>query len=117
MTDSTIISPPVSRRLYFGGSFNPIHYGHLRCVTAAARARNFGAIVLIPSAQPPHKPLSSDLASAEDRLAMTKLAAEVSDTPGLPITVDDLELCRSKPSYTIDTAQELKRRGWTDVTW
>jgi len=98
--------------LCVGGSFNPIHYAHLRCAAAAMTAKGFDRAVLIPSAQPPHK-VNGDLASAEDRLAMCR-AAVADDTR---FVVDDLELRRSGPSYTIDTARELKRRGWSSVSW
>lgn len=99
--------------LCVGGSFNPIHNAHLRCAVAAMTAKGFDRVVLIPSAQPPHKPGATDLAGAEDRLAMCRAA--VAGDPRF--AVDDLELCRSGPSYTIDTARELKRRGWPSVSW
>ena len=110
------------RRLCFGGSFNPIHHGHLICARAVAEARGFGEVVLIPSAQPPHKPgVNADLAAAEDRLEMCRLAladtADGSDRGGVAFSIDDLELRRSGPSYTIDTAGELKARGWPQVSW
>src|SRR5204862_1020184 len=57
-------------RLAFGGSFNPIHFGHLRCAQAVADRAGFDRVVLIPGNSPPHKPEQADLAPAEDRLAM-----------------------------------------------
>ena len=70
-------------------------------------------MVLIPCRQPPHKGDSADLASGEHRLAMCRLAVQ-----GLGgWTVDDLEMARAGPSYTIDTARELRRRGWPAVHW
>lgn len=102
------------RCLCFGGSFNPIHVGHLICARAVAEAGGFDRVVLFPSAQPPHKPGSADLAPAEDRLAMCGLAAA---EQGELFEVEDLELRRSGPSYTIDTAAELRRRGWPEVHW
>lgn len=100
-------------KLCFGGSFNPIHYGHLRCAQAVADQAGYERVVLIPSARPPHKPDTPDLAAPADRLAMCRLAIE-----GLPtFEVDDMETRRSGPSYTIDTAQELRQRGWTSVHW
>src|SRR3954449_8900217 len=84
--------------LCLGGSFNPIHYGHLRCAGAAARGRNFDRVILIPSAQPPHKPNSADLAPPEDRLAMAKLAADSASNEAVRFEVDDLELRRTGPS-------------------
>lgn len=102
------------RRLCFGGSFNPIHHGHLVCARAAAEKLGFQRVMLVPSAQPPHKPLSPDLAPPADRLAMCRLAAELQ--PDL-FEVEGLELDRSGPSYTIDTALELHRRGWGEIHW
>src|SRR5438105_4292649 len=84
-----LVSP---RRLCFGGSFNPIHNGHLICSRAAAIARQFNSVVLIPSAQPPHKPNATDLAPPLDRLAMARLAADYSSDNLVKFHVDDLEL-------------------------
>jgi len=99
--------------LCFGGSFNPIHFGHLRCAEAVAKSAGFEQILLIPSAQPPHKPNATDLAPAEDRLAMCRLAA--ADDP--LFAVSDIETRRGGPSYTIDTAAELKQQGFVTVHW
>src|SRR4051812_37902320 len=103
------------RRLCFGGSFNPIHYGHLRCARAAAQKLNYGRVVLIPSGRPPHKRTTAHaatLAHATDRLAMASLAAE--SEPDRLFEVDDLEVQQGEFSYTVDTAAALKRRGWGD---
>src|SRR5258708_3189766 len=94
-------------RLYFGGSFNPIHHGHLICSRAAAEALGFEKVVLIPSHQPPHKPGANDLASPKDRCQMCKLAVGDSQF----YEVDELEIRRNGPSYTLDTARELRKRG------
>jgi nicotinate-nucleotide adenylyltransferase len=102
------------RRLVYGGSFNPIHHGHLICARALAESAGFDRVVLIPSALPPHKPATADLAGAEDRLAMCRLAAATQ--PQL-FEVDDLELSRPGHSYTIDTVRLLKQRGWPVVHW
>jgi nicotinate-nucleotide adenylyltransferase len=102
------------RRLCFGGSFNPIHHGHLICARAVAEKAGFDRIVLIPSAQPPHKPQTSGIAPAEHRLAMCQLAAR--QQPGL-FEVDDLELSRAGRSFTLDTVGQLKARGWPEVNW
>jgi nicotinate-nucleotide adenylyltransferase len=104
------------KTLCFGGSFNPIHHGHLISARAAAEGAGYDHIVLVPSSQPPHKPGDVTLAAPEHRLAMTKLAVA-----GDPLfSVDDLELRRSGPSYTIDTVREFKRRagkGRQQVDW
>jgi nicotinate-nucleotide adenylyltransferase len=100
-------------KLCLGGSFNPIHHGHLLCGLAAAEKLGFERLVLIPSAQPPLKALAADMASAADRIAMCRLAVAGSTA----IEVDCLESERSAPSFTLDTARELKRRGWETVSW
>jgi nicotinate-nucleotide adenylyltransferase len=102
------------QRLCFGGSFNPIHHGHLLCARAIAESAGFDRVVLIPSAQPPHKPITAELASPEDRLAMCRLAA--ASQPEL-FEVSDIELQRAGRSYTIDTVRILKQQGWDRVHW
>ncbi|MBN1930226.1 MAG: nicotinate (nicotinamide) nucleotide adenylyltransferase [Desulfobacterales bacterium] len=82
----------------FGGTFNPIHLGHLRAVQEVQEAFNMDKCYLIPAAIPPHKK-QIGIASAEDRFEMVKLAT--SDSPNF--IVSDVELKRSGPSYTIDT--------------
>ena len=100
--------------LCFGGSFNPIHYGHLRTSEAVARAKGFDRVLLIPTAQPPHKPASADLAAAADRLAMCQLAAV--ENPAL-FHVSAIEINRGGTSYTLDTARELRLAGMKTVNW
>ena len=101
------------RRLHFGGSFNPIHHGHLICARAALETSEFDQIVLVPTAQPPHKAASATLASAADRLAMAQAAVA-----GDPLfEVDELELRRTGPSYTLDTVRALKAGGSQQVHW
>src|SRR3954468_6742585 len=100
--------------LYFGGSFNPIHAGHLICARAVAEKAGFEKVILVPCAQPPHKTTGEALAGAEDRLEMCRLAA--SQQADL-FEVDELEIKRPPPSYTIDTIRELKKRGAKEVHW
>lgn len=99
--------------LCFGGSFNPIHHGHLICARVVAEAGGFDRVLLIPSAQPPHKPRQDDIAPAEARLAMCRLAIGADPL----FAVDDLELSRGGPSYTLDTVRALRARGWSKVHW
>jgi nicotinate-nucleotide adenylyltransferase len=101
------------RTLCLGGSFNPIHHAHLITSRSVAEKLNYDRVLLIPSAQPPHKPDSATLAAPADRLAMARLA--VADDP--LFSVDDLELTRTGPSYTIDTAHILTARGEGPVHW
>ena len=99
--------------LFFGGSFNPIHFGHLICARHAAEQIGASRTVLIPSAQPPHKPNAADLAPAVQRVQMCKIATQGSES----FDVDDLETQRTGPSYTIDTVRALVRRGMGRVSW
>ena len=99
--------------LCFGGSFNPVHHGHLVCARHAAERLGFDQVVLIPSANPPHKPVATDLAPAADRVRMCELAVE----GHAGFTVDNLETKRTGPSYTIDTARILAARDASRVSW
>jgi nicotinate-nucleotide adenylyltransferase len=99
--------------LCFGGSFNPIHNGHLLCAQAVARTKGYDQVVLIPSAQPPHKPPSAQIAGAVDRLTMCRLA--VADNP--LFSVCDIETRRGGLSYTIDTVHQLRASGFGEIHW
>lgn len=104
----------MATRLYFGGSFNPIHNGHLRCAAAVAEAGGYRQVVLVPSRQPPHKQADSTIAPAADRLAMCQLALPGTDdsrAARLQWIVDEIEMRREGPSYTIDTVRQLRLRG------
>jgi len=86
-----------------GGTFNPVHLGHLRSAVEVQRRFALDSVCFIPSAIPPHKD-SSSVADAMDRLEMIRMA--ISDYSAL--TVSDVELKRSGPSYTIDTVKHFK---------
>ena len=85
-----------------GGTFDPIHMGHLRMAEHVFQRMELESIVFIPAYVPPHK-LGQDFAPAQDRYAMTELA--VADNPHF--TVSDMELKRTGVSYTIDTIRQL----------
>ncbi len=85
-----------------GGTFDPVHFGHLRIATETAAALRLPEVRLIPSKTPVHRARPG--ASEADRLAMLKLA--VADVPGL--TVDDRELMRDTPSYTVLTLESFR---------
>jgi nicotinate-nucleotide adenylyltransferase len=84
----------------YGGSFDPLHQGHLIGALDALEQCQLDHLVLIPCAQSPHK-LSHSLAPAAHRLRMIK--ASLKGYPAL--SVSDLELRRSPPSFTIDTVE------------
>jgi nicotinate-nucleotide adenylyltransferase len=90
-----------------GGTFDPIHYGHLDAAEAARTALSLDEVWLLPSHDPPHRP-ADPLASPFHRFALVALA--VSGYANL--TASDLELQRQGPSYTVATLQELHRMGW-----
>lgn len=85
-----------------GGTFNPVHIGHLRSAVEVAEVLQLDELRLIPSARPPHR--SAPEVSAEDRLAMVRLAVADAEV----LRVDDRELQRDKPSYSIDTLESLR---------
>jgi nicotinate-nucleotide adenylyltransferase len=85
-----------------GGTFNPIHFGHLRMAQELADALNFNEVRFIPSANPPHR--TTPEVSAQHRAAMVQLA--ISDNP--LFTVDTRELERTGASYMIDTLISLR---------
>ncbi len=86
-----------------GGTFDPIHAGHLAAAKAALDCAELDRVMFIPAAQPPHRPRA--IATADDRLEMCRLAIE-GDTR---FVVSDVELVRGGPSYTVDTLAELRR--------
>ncbi len=88
----------------YGGSFDPIHHGHLIAARSIAERLELCRVVLIPSARPPHK-RDWILSDASHRLSMAKLAVA---GDGL-LEVSDVEMHRSGPSYTIDTVAEFRR--------
>jgi nicotinate-nucleotide adenylyltransferase len=88
-----------------GGTFDPVHAGHLDLAQAARRAVGLERVVLVPSHVPPHR--QTPHASAAHRFAMAALA--VQDQPGLEVS--DLELLEAGPSYTTRTLDRLAARG------
>jgi nicotinate-nucleotide adenylyltransferase len=86
-----------------GGTFDPIHLGHLAAAKAAMECAHLDRVLFIPSAQPPHRGAAQ--APAEDRLAMSKLAVDGDSD----FEVSDVEVKRGGASYTVDTLDELHR--------
>jgi nicotinate-nucleotide adenylyltransferase len=86
----------------FGGSFDPVHYGHLILAEHCREQCKLDAVWFVPAALPPHKQ-DRELSSAADRLEMLKLAIGGYD----PFTVCSSEIDRGGVSYTVDTLQQL----------
>ena len=89
----------------FGGTFNPIHSGHLWAAEKISNGFNLDQTHFIPAALPPHKP-SRNLADVADRLAMIRLS--IKNRP--KFVASDMELKRPGASYTIDTVIRFKKR-------
>jgi nicotinate-nucleotide adenylyltransferase len=88
-----------------GGTFNPIHLGHLLIAEDAMEQMGLSCVKFIPSAMPPHKTVNK-LASERDRLRMITLSIR----GNARFEVDDIEIRRGGKSYSVDTLTELRRR-------
>ena len=86
-----------------GGTFDPIHEGHLAAARVAMECAHLDRVLFIPGAQPPHR--GPAVAGADQRLAMSRLAIE--GEPGFEVS--DVEIRRGGKSYTADTVRELER--------
>jgi len=89
---------------FLGGTFDPIHFGHLRPALEIQQALNLQALYLMPNYIAPHK--AKSMASAQQRIDMVQIA--IQDTPTLQLTTQ--ELLRTSPSYTIDTLKLLREQ-------
>jgi nicotinate-nucleotide adenylyltransferase len=98
----------VPRTAVFGGSFNPIHYGHLLLADDLLEILSLDRVLFVPAKHPPHKD-PTRLAPPEERLAMVRLATQ--GHPGFEVS--DIELTRPGPSFTVDTLAALARPGQT----
>ncbi len=87
----------------FGGSFNPIHKGHINLAQSISKKLSLDRVIFIPSGQAPHKS-SSEYADAADRLEMCRLATE--DYPSFEVS--DYEINREGKSYSIYTVRHFK---------
>jgi len=102
--------PGLERIGILGGTFDPVHVGHLILAREMAEALGLGEVLFIPAYQPPHKD-PSDVSGSEHRLAMLRLA--LASEPGF--RVDEREIRRGGKSYTIDTLRSLKEERGNDV--
>ncbi len=86
----------------FGGTFDPVHIGHMRSAVEMAEQFALDELRLLPNARPPHR--ETPQVSAAQRLAMVERAVAGVER----LTVDPRELKRDKPSYTIDTLESVR---------
>lgn len=91
---------------FFGGSFDPIHFGHISLAVHLMEAHHLDEVLFCPAFCSPFKTTKPPIASPEHRLAMLKLALEL---PQFQITT--LELDQKTPSYTVDTIRKLALKG------
>ncbi len=91
----------------YGGTFNPIHRGHMAAARQAAKALELDKLLLIPTRVPPHKALTEDVAGPEHRLEMARFAVQALNLDGVA-EASDLELRREGKSYTLDTLREIR---------
>ena len=96
---------PLKRFGVFGGSFDPVHVGHLSIAQQVLNALHLEKVILLPAATPPHKREGHELASAADRLEMCRLA--IHNLHGLDVS--DFELRKAGVSYTVETARALRQ--------
>jgi nicotinate-nucleotide adenylyltransferase len=92
----------------YGGTFNPIHVGHLRAAEEVAEALDLTTVLFVPSAEPPHKRTSAadPIAPAKERLAWVRAA--VADNPRFD--VDPIEVERGGPSFAVETLRAIGER-------
>jgi nicotinate-nucleotide adenylyltransferase len=106
-----LAQPDISTPLgLFGGTFDPVHFGHLRLATELAEAFHLDQVLFLPAGLPYHRGRSAH-ASNEQRLTMLKLAT----ARDARFDVDDRELRRGGPTYTYDTLSEIRRERGPDT--
>lgn len=88
----------------FGGTFDPIHYGHLILAEEVREALNLDKIIFIPGANPPHKNIKK-ISSASLRLKMVRLA--IQDNPKFDVST--VEMKKKTPAYTLDTVVHFRK--------
>lgn len=95
----------------FGGTFNPIHLGHLRSAEEVRELFNLKQVIFIPSANPPHKQ-GKDIISPIHRMEMVNIAIEENQS----FSVSDIEIKRQGKSYSIETIDHIRQINDSDLT-
>lgn len=103
-------SPQVRHIGLFGGTFDPIHYGHLVIAEEVLATLHLTEMVFIPTGQPPHKP-GRPVTEAQHRVAMIELA--IASNPRFSLSL--IEVDRTGLSYTVDTLRTLREQWGQDV--
>lgn len=98
----------------YGGTFDPPHLGHMEAARVAMETLSLDRLLIIPDREPPHKDLTVEAASPQQRLAMAALMA---DGLGPRAEASDLEICREGKSFTADTVEELHQAFPEDELW
>lgn len=96
----------------YGGSFDPVHNGHLLVAQAALEELRLDRLIFVPAAQSPFKPCAAP-APARERLRLLRLAL----AGGARFAIDELEIRRGGVSYTIDTVRELRAKHPEACFW
>jgi nicotinate-nucleotide adenylyltransferase len=107
----TFIAPAnaLARRVgLLGGTFDPIHEGHLALARHFARVLDLNELILLPAGQPWQKP---DVTAAQHRLAMTRAAAASLELPGVMVSVDTDEIEHDGPTYTVQTLRRWRAKS------
>ncbi len=104
----------MSRVGIFGGTFDPIHQGHMIIAEQVAQALGFARVIFVPGGVPPHKTASSVKAGPEDRFDMVEAAVEGNDK----FSVDRVEVDVGRPMHSVETVPLVKeRRGDPGDEW
>ncbi len=96
----------------FGGSFNPVHLGHISVALHAMEECSLSRVIFLPNANPPHKP-DDDMIGSTHRYNMVSMA--ISDFSQFEIS--DFEMNKTEPSYTIDTMRAMKKLYSDDLSF
>ena len=96
----------MSRVGIFGGTFDPIHQGHMVIAEQVAEVLGLARVIFVPSGVPPHKPASSIKAGTEDRLRMVEAAIRGNDK----FLVDSVEIESGRAMYSVETVPLIKER-------
>ncbi len=96
--------------ILFGGTFDPIHFGHLIVGRSVREQAGASSVVFIPSARPPHK-TGLSITAVTHRLEMVRLAIEGEDG----FAMDDLETRRAGPSYTLETVRAYRAKLGSEI--